>query len=74
MTIRGLDVRIRRLVVDAENRGLAAGLAGDIGRALEAELAAPRAPHPSSPDGADLAATIASRIAQSLTGRTGGAT
>ncbi len=38
MKLSGLNVRIRRLVVDGEHRALASGLADDIGRSLRAEL------------------------------------
>ena len=38
MKLSGLDVRIRRLVVDAEHRALATGLSDDIGRSLRDEL------------------------------------
>lgn len=71
MKLGALDVRIRRLVVDAEHRALANGLADDIGRSLQAELTAPSAPRPSA-DGSRLGATIAAQIAQRLTKRWGG--
>ena len=72
MKLGGLDVRIRRLVVDAEHRALAAGLSDDIGRALQAELTAPSTSRPSV-DGSNIGATIAARIAQRLTKQSGGA-
>lgn len=71
MKLGGLEVRIRRLVVDAEHRALATGLSDDICRALQAELTAPSAPRP-SPDGSKIGAAIAARIAQRLTKHTGG--
>jgi hypothetical protein len=72
MKLRSLDVRIRRLVVDAEQRALASGLADDIGRSLQAELAAPSTSRPSV-GGPRICATIAAEIAQRLTKRSGGA-
>lgn len=72
MKLGALDVRIRRLVVDAEHRALANGLADDIGRALQAELAAPSAARPAL-DGPRLGATIAAGIAQRLTKHSRGA-
>jgi hypothetical protein len=72
MKLRGLDVRIRRLVVDAEHRALASGLAYDVGRSLQAELAAPFTSRPSV-EGSRIGATIAAEIAQRLTKRSGGA-
>jgi len=71
MKLGGLEVRIRRLVVDAEHRALATGLSDDIGRALQAVLTAPSTPRP-SPDESKIGAAIAARIAQRLTKRSGG--
>jgi hypothetical protein len=73
MKLGGLDVRIRRLVVDAEHRALVTGLSDDIGRALQAELKGPSTSRPSV-DGSKIGATIAARIAQRLTKRSGDAT
>lgn len=72
MKLGSLDVRIRRLVVDAEHRALATGLSDDIGRALQAELTAPSTARPTV-DGSNVGATIAARIAQRLTKLPGGA-
>jgi hypothetical protein len=72
MKLSALDVRIRRLVVDAEHRALASGLADDIGCSLQAALTTPSTSRP-SPDGSSLGATIAAKIAQQLTKRSGGA-
>ena len=72
MMFAGLDVRIRRLVVDAEHRVQTAGLSDDILRALQTELTG--APDPQvAPDSPGVGAAIAARIAQSLAKRAGGA-
>ncbi len=72
MKLSGLNVRIRRLVVDGEHRALVSGLADDIGRSLRDELTAPSTSRPSV-DGSRIGATIAAEIAERLISRSGGA-
>jgi hypothetical protein len=70
MKLGGLDVRIRRVVVDAEHREQAAGLSEAVSRALQAELTGPSSSRP-APDGSGIGAAIAARIARQLSRRTG---
>jgi hypothetical protein len=65
MKLGGLNVQIRRLVVDAQHRTQATRLSDAIGQALQAELAEPSNSRPTG-GGSEIGAAIAAQIAQRL--------